>query len=746
MKKFLSLVLALVMTMSLVTISAGAKDFTDNSSIKYEEAVKVMDLLGIINGYEDGSFKPANTLTRGAAAKIICNLLLTPEVAKDLAGSSTQFKDVPSTNTFSGYIAYCANQGIINGYADGTFKPAGTLNGYAFMKMLLGALGYDAEIEGYVKAGWEVNVAAKVSELKLAAGTTFNGTKAVTREEACLYAFNVLGTDMVKYASKGTSIPVNGGNLVIGNTPAASTGLTFAETKFAGLKQDTTDEDAFGRPITTWTYGKKTATVAASAVLTYTGAVTAKTLYTDLGLGKKATAEVNKLTVSKDSTVKEVLAGTGINTKTFVYATDEENVYDAIIVTYTLGTVSEVVKADAKNETNRAIKVAGKTYETEDFAKGDYVLYALGTDKDIADVIAPATVEGKVQRLTEKETKAMINGTAYAGAKNFEKVAAGAEGTFYLSLDGTTLIAIDLEKAGVKSDLYAYVYAVQDVSTKAGIGDDGLPVAGKTAFKVYYVNADGTKGSANVKDAKTAPATGVYNYALTDGEFQILGTPANGKATLAGKPALTADGKQVYATASTQYVFVSTANNKLAVSTVTGYANAKTEGEVDIYITLNDDGLVATVFVDGTPAGVKTAGLTAFMVNNSYDSLEDGVYSVKAYADGKEIDLLVKDTKVLAELAAISNGTYFGYEKNGEYVTSVDTKTYAVDASGKVENVIGTDYFVMGGNFYMFAKDVTVYTYDGAIKTATVADLAKDDQINVWTNKDGEVNMIVIVK
>ena len=33
MKKFLSLVLALVMTMSLVTISAGAKDFTDDDKV-----------------------------------------------------------------------------------------------------------------------------------------------------------------------------------------------------------------------------------------------------------------------------------------------------------------------------------------------------------------------------------------------------------------------------------------------------------------------------------------------------------------------------------------------------------------------------------------------------------------------------------------------------------------------------------------------------------------------------------------
>ena len=123
MKKFLSLVLALVMTMSLVTISAGAKDFTDDASVKYAEGVKVMDLLGVINGYEDGSFKPANTLTRGAAAKIICNLLLTPSIADTLPADKTGFKDVPSTNTFAKYIAYCANAKIINGYSDGSFKP-----------------------------------------------------------------------------------------------------------------------------------------------------------------------------------------------------------------------------------------------------------------------------------------------------------------------------------------------------------------------------------------------------------------------------------------------------------------------------------------------------------------------------------------------------------------------------------------------------------------------------------------------
>ena len=108
MKKFLSLVLALVMAMSLVTISAGAKDFTDSSSIQYGEAVDVMSGVGVIDGYTAGDFKPTDTLTRGAAAKIICNMILGPTTAGALSADTAPFKDVPANHVFAGYIAYCA--------------------------------------------------------------------------------------------------------------------------------------------------------------------------------------------------------------------------------------------------------------------------------------------------------------------------------------------------------------------------------------------------------------------------------------------------------------------------------------------------------------------------------------------------------------------------------------------------------------------------------------------------------------
>ena len=63
LKKILALVLALIMSMSLVTI-ANAADFSDSNDISYEEAVDVMSTIGVINGMDDGSFDPHGTLTR----------------------------------------------------------------------------------------------------------------------------------------------------------------------------------------------------------------------------------------------------------------------------------------------------------------------------------------------------------------------------------------------------------------------------------------------------------------------------------------------------------------------------------------------------------------------------------------------------------------------------------------------------------------------------------------------------------
>ena len=403
MKKFLSLVLALAMTMSLVTVSAGAKDFTDNSKIEYKEAVDVVSALGIVGGYEDGAFNPQNTLTRGAAAKIICNLILGTTTASALRADTAPYSDVPTTNTFAGYIAYCQKEGIISGYADGTFKPAATLTGYAFMKMLLGALGYDSDIEGYTGANWSIAVGKRALGIGLDDGNdNFVGVNAVTREEACLYAFNTLKATMVEYDSK-TSVSVNGAEVVVGGSKAKKvsqegyksytgasekddTTLEFCEKNFDKLTAKTNEENDFKAPATTWKYdGDKIGTYDQDADATLVVADAnkdLKTLITDadyLDYSEKdavAAAGVyvngmgNKPTYSSEK--DNVLAGKGDIID--VYENNDGTIKTIVVRSYTYAKIDSVDKDLSKTLKNRGASVELSLVKIDDqpFGNGDY--------------------------------------------------------------------------------------------------------------------------------------------------------------------------------------------------------------------------------------------------------------------------------------------------------------------------------------------------------------------------------------
>ena len=78
MKKLLAMVLALVMTLSLaVSANAAFKD-ADKVSDTYEEAVAVLNGMGVFKGYEDGSFQPQGNITRAEVATIIYRMEKVP--------------------------------------------------------------------------------------------------------------------------------------------------------------------------------------------------------------------------------------------------------------------------------------------------------------------------------------------------------------------------------------------------------------------------------------------------------------------------------------------------------------------------------------------------------------------------------------------------------------------------------------------------------------------------------------------
>lgn len=112
------------------------KDITP--AISHYEAVKSLVEHGIINGYEDGTFRPNASLTRGQAAKILANALDLDTSSKEL-----KFKDVTSKSGYIGAINALVNAGIINGYEDNTFKPNAPLTRGQMAKVLVNAFGLE---------------------------------------------------------------------------------------------------------------------------------------------------------------------------------------------------------------------------------------------------------------------------------------------------------------------------------------------------------------------------------------------------------------------------------------------------------------------------------------------------------------------------------------------------------------------------------------------------------------------------
>ena len=164
LKKILAMVLALVMSLSLMA-TAGAAQFPDvDDSNPYKTAIDVLDELKVFQGFEDGTFKPTDTLNRAQAAVLVYRIA-TGDVENKYLDNYTymqqsKFNDLDGYNWAKGYINYCQNAGIVVGTSATTFNPGAPVTGYQLMVMLLRTLGYGKAGEFTDPKGWELQTAA----------------------------------------------------------------------------------------------------------------------------------------------------------------------------------------------------------------------------------------------------------------------------------------------------------------------------------------------------------------------------------------------------------------------------------------------------------------------------------------------------------------------------------------------------------------------------------------------------------
>ena len=198
MKKVLAWVLALALVLSTFAMSFAT--YTDEAAQKEancESQVAVLSALGVVKGYPDGEYKPANVVTRAEMAALVIRAMGFSDVQE--TGYETGFSDVAKDDWCSGVVKQASDLGLIKGYPDGTFKPSNTVTYNEALTMIVRALGYKEE---GLTGTWPQNFVNQAKTLDLYDGvgvTEENFQQGATRGDCAIMIYNALELPMVSY-------------------------------------------------------------------------------------------------------------------------------------------------------------------------------------------------------------------------------------------------------------------------------------------------------------------------------------------------------------------------------------------------------------------------------------------------------------------------------------------------------------------------------------------------------------------
>ena len=688
MKKLLAMVLALVMTLSLaVSANAAFKD-ADKVSDTYEEAVAVLNGMGVFKGYEDGSFQPQGDITRAEVAAIVYRVYTqdVKDAKASLYATYNKFSDMAGAGWAQGYIGYCANAELVKGYPNGTFQPSGKVTGYEVLAMILRAIGYDKNGE-FSGADWALHVAQTAQQAKIldnVKGVDLNAP--ATRELVAELLFRAIAkAPMVTYtAAFGyQTVSFNGKD---------DNGKLFKDNETLGHKNfeldDKASSDDWGRPATKWTYnvGDEETLVVDKPDASFNVATTECDICEALGV--KKTAKVVDVYTNGVRTGADTLTAT--ETKDTLGAQGEQiefyevkDGYRLVVIDTYLAQVSSVVegKTDSKNHVTRdahlvldvykSAKNTAATYYVKgnDFAEDEWILVNVNESTS-------TDVQVKMTRTTNGTAKYEYLVEVVGKADSFE----GAQSKVWVSANKHTIDSKD------------YMDACKFYKDAAG-------VEGTVNYTWFLDQFGNVIGNAAIDNS---------NYAVLKDLIWVVGKPGYAEATL------------VFMDGTEETVKVDQIDGLNGTNGFTG-SFASTASTVD-----NSE-----PEMENTAAGVKFDSHKALVASDSkYNDGYEGLalYLVEYNKDGtvnlQGYDKKVNDSDVLfveyAKEATIKTNTGVITDKSGKKLTSLDNNTKFIvrETNDKDEYVYNAEYTLKDLPDYA-AKSVEVfYTLDSTGKFA----------------------------
>ena len=466
LKRALSLGLTAAMISGLMVMGSSAASYADVTSENNQEAIDVLQTVGIMVGDENGNFNPDQNVTRNEMAVIMANLM---EYNVASYKDTSPFTDVPSWA--EPYVAACWTNGITSGYSDTIYGGSDNVTTAQAALMLMKALGYFQYASDF-GGDWQLATTRQGNAIDLFNGVDSGVTQAMTRNDVAQLVLNTLQAGTVQASTDGSwtigDVTINNNvtyNYITSNqtyataiddarstsstTDAGRSIVELGEQLYQGdLKLNDNTIDDFGRPSRTWSYdGKEIGTYAKRElqIATYTTGVTGKEMYDLLSSatirdseelfnyvdGEEGKIVKNDLVRSND----DDLYGTGTGVLTEVYLdNDAKEITIASINTYLAKANSDynentesasltvyISNADGETRTVDVEEVPAAADVVED---GFYLVNMTKMDNSRLEVVALTEAEvlenSTVTKFSTDDTlvvdKLTVDGTQYEAA------------------------------------------------------------------------------------------------------------------------------------------------------------------------------------------------------------------------------------------------------------------------------------------------------------------------------------------
>ena len=803
MKKILSLVLVIAMVVSSFSFAFAATEFEDAENFgDYEDAIYTLVALGVIDGYDDGTYKPERIVSRAEMAKLIVEILGYGDL---VSSSASEFADTQG-HWADPWISLAAGRGLVIGTGGGNFTPDRQVSYDEAITMVVRALGYTDDSNEFKGMTWPTNFKSKANDLKL-----LDGVKSVEggadRGGVAKLLFNALDAALVTVSADGNVTflqdTVDGemvDRLLItkiatpDNDYKVTAEVLDPESKNYGGNMVDLGQYMFQNLVVYLNSDGEVVYVKESNSLVIEGIVDdIDELVIEV---KDADGKIQKAVLKDDDIDAETVFENGalkvsdieidalLDTDTITIVADDKNDNGKIDAGEVLGLVTtrktSVIRVEQEYVGGRdrldtlllpdKVTVKGDAGALKDIEENDVVVEYLSEDKEVTTlVVTRDLVEGTATRiittggLTEK---VYIDGVEYDVAgltvNDFAKVELGAEGLFFLNHEGEI---VDFDGSASRPSKYAVVLALAngDTATDRFTGNlfideyPSLKLAtqdGKEA--VYDIKVDITKAGVARNSAEDQDGNELITGALevdkdvVDEDYLI-----KFKLNKDGRISEIETVKDLKEADTYREIDLDRPVNELESYTIifdasNDYAlidENKLPRQVEGYFVRDLNGNIV-IFVAKDIKLVKEALVYVRNVDPAYNN-DETVQIATLYSKGEMDEVYTNDKETFKNFKeGVYKVTYYGEE--------ID-QAVRIEASyflGKPDTVSsGNKLIEIAGKWLALSEIGTVVEVkeilaDGEHKFDFLADLNdiyEDALIEVYVNDDGDIDIIVII-